>query len=94
MSMSTTSTDMSDRERRTASDDEFLGRQASHRRMRSAPGSVVWSARSSSATGKMTSGLSGEEGYWESVDVCGSESVGRMACRSSRGRSVAMSVMW
>ena len=94
MSTSTTSTDMSDRERRPASDDELLGRQVSHRRMRSAPGSVVWSARSSSATGKLTSGLSGEEGYWESVDMCGSESVGRMACRSSRGRSVAMSVMW
>ena len=94
MSVTTTSTDMSDRERRQASDDEFLGRQMSHRRMRSAPGSVVWSARSSSATGKLTSGLSGEEGYWESVDMCGSESVGRMACRSSRGRSVAMSVMW
>jgi hypothetical protein len=90
MSVSTTSTDMSDRERRTTSDDEYLGRQVSHRRMRSAPGSVVWSARSSSATGKMTSGLSDEEGYWESVDVSGSESVGRM----SRGRSVAMSVMW
>ena len=90
MSMSTTSTDMSDRERRPTSDDEYLGRQVSHRRMRSAPGSVVWSARSSSATGKMTSGLSGEEGYWESVELCGSESVGRM----SRGRSVAMSVMW
>jgi hypothetical protein len=90
MSMSTTSTDMSDREQRPTSDDEYLGRQVSHRRMRSAPGSVVWSARSSSATGKMTSGLSGEEGYWDSVDVCGSESVGRM----SRGRSVAMSVMW
>jgi hypothetical protein len=90
MSMSTTSTDMSDRERRPTSDDEYLGRQVSHRRMRSAPGSVVWSARSSSATGKLTSGLSGEEGYWESVDVCGSESVGRI----SRGRSVAMSVMW
>ena len=90
MSMSTTSTDMSDRERRRTSDDEYLGRQVCHRRMRSAPGSVVWSARSSRATGKMTSGLSGEEGYWESVDVCGSESVGRM----SRGRSVAMSVMW
>jgi hypothetical protein len=94
MSVSTTSTDMSDREQRPASDDENLGRQLSHRRMRSAPGSVVWSARSSSATGKLTSGLSGEEGYWESVDMCGSESVGRMACRSSRGRSVAMSVMW
>jgi hypothetical protein len=94
MSVSTTSTDVSDRERRQASDDEFLGRQVSHRRMRSAPGSVVWSARSSSATGKLTSGLSGEEDYWESVDMCGSESVGRMACRSSRGRSVAMSVMW
>ena len=90
MSVSTTSTDMSDRERRVTSDDEYLGRQVSHRRMRSAPGSVIWSARSSRATGKMTSGLSGEEGYWESVDVCGSESVGRM----SRGRSVAMSVMW
>jgi hypothetical protein len=90
MSMSTTSTDMSDREQRPTSDDEYLGRQMSHRRMRSAPGSVVWSARSSSATGKMTSGLSGEEGYWESVDVSGSESMGRM----SRGRSVAMSVMW
>jgi hypothetical protein len=90
MSVSTTSTDISDRERRPTSDDEYLGRQVSHRRMRSAPGSVVWSARSSSATGKMTSGLSLEEGYWESVDVSGSESVGRM----SRGRSVAMSVMW
>ena len=90
MSMSTTSTDISDRERRKTSDDEYLGRQVSHRRMRSAPGSVVWSARSSSATGKSTSGLSGEEGYWESVDVCGSESMGRM----SRGRSVAMSMMW
>ncbi|KAH9968037.1 hypothetical protein BC827DRAFT_466498 [Russula dissimulans] len=94
MSMSTTSTststDMS--ERRSASDGEGLGRQLSHRRMRSAPGSVVWSARSSSTTGKLTSGLSGdhEEGYWESVDVCGSESVGRMGCR----RSVAMSVTW
>lgn len=92
MSLSTTSTDIS--ERRRASDSECLGRQASHRRMRSAPGSVIWSARSSGATGKSTSGLSGEEGYWESVDVCGSESVGRMVCRSSRGRSVAMSVMW
>ena len=92
MSLSTTSTDIS--ERRSASDSECLGRQVSHRRMRSAPGSVVWSARSSGATGKLTSGLSGEEGYWESVDVCGSESVGRMVCRSSRGRSVAMSVMW
>jgi hypothetical protein len=91
MSLSTTSTDMSGR--RPASDSECLGRQVSHRRMRSAPGSVA-SARSSSATGKMTSGLSGEEGYWDSVDVCGSESVGRLACRSSRGRSVAMSVMW
>lgn len=90
MSMSTTSTDMSDRERRPTSGDEYLGRQVSHRRMRSAPGSVVWSARSSSATGKMTSGMSVEEGYWDSVDVSGSESVGRM----SRGRSVAMSVMW
>jgi hypothetical protein len=90
MSMSTTSTDMSDRERRQTSDEEYLGRQVSHRRMRSAPGSVVWSARSSSATGRMTSGLSGEEGYWDSVDVCGSESAGRI----SRGRSVAMSVMW
>jgi hypothetical protein len=90
MSVSTTSTDMSDRERRPTSDDEYLGRQVSHRRMRSAPGSVVWSARSSSATGKMSSGLSVEDGYWESVDVSGSESVGRM----SRGRSVAMSVMW
>jgi hypothetical protein len=90
MSVSTTSTDMSDRERRVTSEYEYLGRQVSHRRMRSAPGSVVWSARSSRATGKMTSGLSGDEGYWESVDVCGSESVGRM----SRGRSVAMSVMW
>ena len=90
MSMSTTSTDVSDQERRRTSDDEYLGRQVSHRRMRSAPGSVVWSARSSSATGKMTSGLSGDEGYWESVDVCGSESVGRM----SRGRSVATSMMW
>jgi hypothetical protein len=90
MSTSTTSTDMSDRERRQTSDDEYLGRRVSHRRMRSAPGSVVWSARSSSATGRMTSGLSGEEGYWDSVDVCGSESVGRI----SRGRSVAMSVMW
>ncbi|KAF8497478.1 hypothetical protein F5888DRAFT_1698339 [Russula emetica] len=88
MSMSTTSTDMSDRERPPTSDDEYLGRQVSHRRMRSAPGSVVWSARSSRATGKMTSGLSGEEGYWDSVDVCGSES------RMSRGRSAAMSVMW
>jgi len=68
MSMSTTSTDMSDRERPPT-------------------GSVVWSARSSRATGKMTSGLSGEEGYWDSVDVCGSES------RMSRGRSAAMSVM-
>ncbi|KAH9983777.1 hypothetical protein BJV77DRAFT_1041209 [Russula vinacea] len=87
MSVSTTSTNMSDGEQRPASDDENLGRQVSHRRMRSAPGSVVWSARSSSATGKLTSGLSGEEGYWES-------SVGRMGCRSSRGRSVAMSVMW
>jgi hypothetical protein len=94
MSVSTTSTDMSDREQRPASDDENLGRQVSHRRMRSAPGSVVWSARSSRATGKLTSGLSGEEGYWESVDMCGSESVSRMGCRSSRGRSVAMSVMW
>lgn len=92
MSMSTTSTDIS--ERQTASDGESLGRQVSHRRMRSAPGSVIWSARSSSATGKLTTGISGEEGYWESVDVCGSESVGRMGCRSSRGRSVAMSVMW
>ena len=92
MSMSTTSTDMS--ERRPASDSECLGRQVSHRRMRSAPGSVAWSTRSSSATGKLTSGLSGDEGYWDSVDVCGSESVGRMARRSSRGRSVAMSVMW
>ena len=92
MSVSTTSTDIS--ERRPASDSECLGTQVSHRRMRSAPGSVAWSTRSSSATGKLTSGLSGEEGYWDSVDVCGSESVGRMACRSSRGRSVAMSVMW
>ena len=92
MSLSTTSTDIS--ERRPASDSECLGRHVSHRRMRSAPGSVVWSARSSGATGKLTSGLSGEEGYWESVDVCGSESTGRMVCRSSRGRSVAMSVMW
>jgi hypothetical protein len=90
--MSTTSTDIS--ERRSASESESLGRQVSHRRMRSAPGSVIWSARSSGATGKLTSGFSGEEGYWESVDVCGSESVGRMGCRSSRGRSVAMSVMW
>ena len=92
MSLSTTSTDIS--ERRSASDSECLARQASHRRMRSAPGSVAWSTRSSGATGKLTSGLSGEEGYWESVDVCGSESVGGMVCRSSRGRSVAMSVMW
>jgi hypothetical protein len=92
MSMSTTSTDMS--ERRPASDSECSGRQVSHRRMRSAPGSVAWSARSSGATGNLASGLSGEEGYWDSVDVCGSESVGRMAWRSSRGRSVAMSVMW
>jgi len=92
MSLSTTSTENS--ERRPASDSECFGRQVSHRRMRSAPGSVVWSARSSGATGELTSGLSGDEGYWESVDVCGSESVGRMVCRSSRGRSVAMSVMW
>ncbi|KAH9981944.1 hypothetical protein BJV77DRAFT_1045072, partial [Russula vinacea] len=79
---STTSETMS---QRPASDDENLED--------SAPGSVVWSARSSSATGKLTSGLSGEEGYWESVNMSGSESVGRMGCRSSRGRSVAMSVM-
>ncbi|KAH8978937.1 hypothetical protein EDB86DRAFT_843985 [Lactarius hatsudake] len=92
MSVSTTTTDMS--ERPSASDGEVVGRQLSHRRMRSAPGSVVWSARSSAATGKFTSGVSGSEGYWESIDVCGSESAGRMACRSSRGRSVAMSVMW
>ena len=92
MSLSTTSTDIF--ERRSASDSECLARQVSHRRMRSAPGSVAWSTRSSGATGKLTSGLSGEEGYWESVDVCGSESVGGMVCRSSRGRSVAMSVMW
>jgi hypothetical protein len=92
MSTSTTTTDIS--ERRSTSDCEGIGRQLSHRRMRSAPGSVVWSARSSRATGKFTSGISGEEGYWDSVDVCGSESVNRMACRSSRGRSVAMSVMW
>ena len=92
VSLSTTSTENS--ERRPASDGECFGKQVSHRRMRSAPGSVVWSARSSGATGKLTSGISGEEGYWESVDVCGSESVGGMVCRSSRGRSVAMSVMW
>ncbi|KAI9438299.1 hypothetical protein H4582DRAFT_253326 [Lactarius indigo] len=92
MSVSTTTTDMS--ERPSASDGEVVGRQVSHRRMRSAPGSVVWSARSSAATGKFTSGVSGSEGYWESIDVCGSESAGRVACRSSRGRSVAMSVMW
>ncbi|KAI0299363.1 hypothetical protein B0F90DRAFT_612808 [Multifurca ochricompacta] len=92
MSMSTTTSDIS--ERRSASDSEGMGRHLSHRRMRSAPGSVVWSARSSGATGKFMSGTSGEEGYWESVDVCGSESVSRMAYRSSRGRSVGMSVMW
>ncbi|KAH9169523.1 hypothetical protein EDB89DRAFT_2197385 [Lactarius sanguifluus] len=92
MSVSTTTTDTS--ERPSASDGEVMGRQLSHRRMRSAPGSVVWSARSSAATGKFTSGVSGSEGYWESIDVCGSESAGRVACRSSRGRSVAMSVMW
>ncbi|KAI0267338.1 hypothetical protein BC834DRAFT_870964 [Gloeopeniophorella convolvens] len=92
MTVSTTTTDIS--ERRSTSDDEGLGRQLSHRRMRSAPGSVVWSARSSSATGKFLSGASGEEGYWESVDVCSSESMSRMACRSSRTRSAAMSVMW
>ncbi|KAI9464061.1 hypothetical protein BJY52DRAFT_1251339 [Lactarius psammicola] len=92
MSMSTTTTDIS--ERPSASDGEVVGRQLSHRRMRSAPGSVVWSARSSAATGKFTSRVSGSEGYWESIDVCGSESAGRAAYRSSRGRSVAMSVMW
>ena len=92
MSMSTSTTDVS--VRRSASDGSAMGRQLSHRRMRSAPGSVVWSARSSRATGKFTSGISAEEGYWDSVDVCGSESVSRMACRSSRGRSVAMSMMW
>ncbi len=92
MSMSTTTTDIS--ERPSDSDGEVVGRQLSHRRMRSAPGSVVWSARSSAATGKFTSGVSGSEGYWESINVCGSESAGRVACRSSRGRSVAMSVMW
>ncbi|KAH9974358.1 hypothetical protein BGW80DRAFT_177159 [Lactifluus volemus] len=92
MSMSTSTTDVS--VRRSASDGSAMGRQLSHRRMRSAPGSVVWSARSSRATGKFTSGISDEEGYWDSVDVCGSESVSRMACRSSRGRSVAMSMMW
>ena len=89
---STTTTDSS--ERPSASDSEATGRQLSHRRMRSAPGSVVWSARSSAATGKFTSGVSGSEGYWESIDVCGSERTSRVACRSSKGRSVAMSVMW
>ncbi|KAN0139179.1 hypothetical protein V8E53_002680 [Lactarius tabidus] len=89
---STTTTDSS--ERPSASDNEAMGRHLSHRRMRSAPGSVVWSARSSAATGKFTSGVSGSEGYWESIDVCGSESTSRVACRSSKGRSVAMSVMW
>jgi hypothetical protein len=89
---STTTTDSS--ERPSASDNEAMGRQLSHRRMRSAPGSVVWSARSSAATGKFTSGVSGSEGYWESIDVSGSESTSRVACRSSKGRSVAMSVMW
>ncbi|KAF8273566.1 hypothetical protein EI94DRAFT_1715285 [Lactarius quietus] len=89
---STTTTDTS--ERPSASDSEAGGRQLSHRRMRSAPGSVVWSARSSAATGKFTSGVSGSEGYWESIDVCGSESTSRIARRSSKGRSVAMSVMW
>ena len=92
MSISTTTTDIS--ERPSGSDGEVVGRQLSHRRMRSAPGSVVWSARSSAATGKFTSGVSGSEGYWESIDVCGSESASRMACRASSGRSVAMSVMW
>ena len=89
---STTTTDSS--ERPSASDSEAMGRQLSHRRMRSAPGSVVWSARSSAATGKFTSGVSGSEGYWESIDVCGSERTSRIACRTSKGRSVAMSVMW
>jgi hypothetical protein len=92
MSISTTTTDMS--ERPSASDSEVVGRQLSHRRRRSAPGSVVWSARSSAATGKFTSGVSGSEGYWESIDVCGSESASRVAARASGGRSVAMSVMW
>jgi hypothetical protein len=89
---STTTTDTS--ERPSASDSEAVGRQLSHRRMRSAPGSVVWSARSSAATGKFTSGVSGSEGYWESIDVSGSESTSRVARRSTKGRSVAMSVMW
>ena len=84
MSVSTTTTDIS--VRRSASYGEGLGRLLSHRRMRSAPESVVWSARSSRATGKFTSGISGDEGYWDSVDVSGSESVSQ--------RSVAMSVMW
>ena len=88
---STTTTDTS--ERPSASDSEAMGRQLSHRRRRSAPGSV-WSARSSAATGKFTSGMSGSEGYWESIDVCGSERTSRVARRSSKGRSVAMSVMW
>ena len=89
---STTTADTS--ERPSASDSEVVGRQLSHRRMRSAPGSVVWSARSSAATGKFTSGVSGSEGYWESIDVSGSESTSRVARRSTKGRSVAMSVMW
>ena len=88
---STTTTDTS--ERPSASDSEAVGRQLSHHRRRSAPGSV-WSARSSAATGKFTSGMSGSEGYWESIDVCGSERTSHMARRSSKGRSVAMSVMW
>ena len=92
MSISTTTTDIS--ERPSASDGEVVGRQLSHRRMRSAPGSVVWSARSSAATGKFTSGVSGSEGYWESIDISGSESANRVACRATSGRSVAMSVMW
>jgi hypothetical protein len=48
----------------------------SHRRVRSAPESVVWSARSSRATCKMTSGLSGEVGYrGRSVAISGSVTV-------------------
>ncbi|KAI0046333.1 hypothetical protein FA95DRAFT_1560206 [Auriscalpium vulgare] len=84
LTVSTTSTELSS-EARPASEAESSA-ERTHRRMRSAPVSVAWSVRQSST---LSTAGGGEEGYWDSLDVCGRpESTVTMPGRSSRTRSM------
>ncbi|KAI0056277.1 hypothetical protein BV25DRAFT_1832385 [Artomyces pyxidatus] len=84
LTASTTDTDLS--ETRSGSDGDNVA-ESTHRRMRSAPVSIAWSTRQSAASAAPSTGAAGEEGYWDSLDVC-ERPESTVSGRMSRTRSM------